>query len=196
MDERNRIAADMHDDVGAGLSRIRYITAAMKDGKTLSNNDREKILSLSDESVEKMNEIIWSLNQGNQQLAELIYHIRSHCAEMVINANIEFDCIMPDEIPAKTLDWKQTRNIYLLAKEAVNNAIKHAEAKNIAVNFFINHALHITVKDDGKGFDQTAINKDGNGLMNYKKRVEILGGSYTITSTEGKGTEIFFLVPV
>jgi len=195
-EERIRIAADMHDDVGAGLSRIRYIATAMKEGKNISDEDMDMILSLSDESVEKMNEIIWSLNQGNQQLAELIYHIRSHCAEMVSNANIEFDCIMPDEIPAKMLDWKQTRNIYLLVKEAVNNAIKHAAAKNIAVNFFINHALQITVKDDGKGFNQNTIRKEGNGLLNYKKRVDTLGGNYTILSSPGNGTELKFVVPI
>ncbi len=195
-EERIRIAADMHDDVGAGLSRIRYIATAMKEGKHISNEDMDRILSLSDESVEKMNEIIWSLNQGNQQLAELIYHIRSQCAEMVNNANIEFTCNMPDEIPAITLDWKQTRNIYLLAKEAVNNAIKHAAAKNIAVNFFIKHALQITVKDDGNSFDENTVRKEGNGLLNYKKRVETLGGTYTISSSPGKGTELKFVVPM
>ena len=99
-DERSRIAADMHDDVGAGLSRIRYITAAMKESKEHGDDNIEKILSLSDESVEKMNEIIWSLKQGNQSLQELVYYIRSQCAEMVSNANIEFTFSMPDEIPA------------------------------------------------------------------------------------------------
>ena len=194
--ERSRIAADMHDDVGAGLSRIRYITAALKDGKELTTEDKDKILSLSDDSVEKMNEIIWSLNQGNQQLSELIYHIRSQCAEMVNNAGIEFTCNMPDEIPNKTMNWKQTRNIYLLAKEAVNNAIKHAAAKNIAVNFAINHTLQITVKDDGKGFDQTAVRKEGNGLVNYNKRVKTLEGTYNITSSPETGTIINFILPI
>lgn len=115
---------------------------------------------------------------------------------MVSNANIEFDCIMPDEIPAKTLDWKQTRNIYLLVKEAVNNAVKHAAAKNIAIHFFINHTLRITVKDDGKGFDVGNVRKEGNGLLNYKKRVETLGGTYIISSTRGNGTELKFVVPI
>lgn len=85
-EERSRIAADMHRDVGAGLSRIRYITAAMRD-KLDKSDDIDKIVSLSDESVEKMNEIIWALNQGNQQLDELIYYTRSQCSEMVSNAS-------------------------------------------------------------------------------------------------------------
>ena len=77
--ERNRIAADMHDDVGAGLSRIQYITASMKESKDINVSDIDRIVSLSDESVEKMNEIIWALNQGNQQLEEILYFTRSQC---------------------------------------------------------------------------------------------------------------------
>ena len=195
-EERIRIAADMHDDVGAGLSRIRYIAAAMKEGKNISNADMDSILSLSDESVEKMNEIIWSLNQGNQPLQELIYHIRSLCAEMASNANIEFACTMPDDIPAIMIDWKQTRNIYLLVKEAVNNAIKHAAAANISIAFNINHSLHIWIKDDGRGFNETEVCKQGNGLLNYKKRVESLSGTYSLETGEGKGTELCFSIPL
>lgn len=194
--ERQRIAADMHDDIGAGLSRIRYITAAMKEGRNISTEDMDKILSLSDESVEKMNEIIWSLNQGNQQLSELIYHIRSHCAEMITNAGIEFTCTMPDEIPAITMEWKQTRNIYLLVKEAVNNAVKHSKAKNISLSFSINDVLQIVVKDDGIGFSEETISRKGNGLLNYKKRLAILEGAYNISSAAATGTEISFTVPV
>ena len=195
-DERSRIAADMHDDVGAGLSRIRYITTAMKEGKEHTDDKINKILALSDESVEKMNEIIWSLNQGNQPLQELIYHIRSQCAEMVSNANIEFACTMPDDMPNLTMDWKQTRNIYLLVKEAVNNAIKHAAAANISITFNINHSLHICIKDDGRGFNENKVRKQGNGLLNYKKRVESLVGTYTLETGEGKGTELCFSIPL
>ena len=195
-EERIRIAADMHDDVGAGLSRIRYITTAMKEGKEHADENINKILALSDESVEKMNEIIWSLNQGNQPLQELIYHIRSQSAEMVSNADIEFACTMPDDMPDLNMDWKQTRNIYLLVKEAVNNAIKHAAAANISIAFNINHSLNICVKDDGRGFNENEVRKQGNGLLNYKKRVEILGGTYTLETEEGKGTVLCFSIPL
>jgi hypothetical protein len=61
-----------------------------------------------------MNEIIWALNQGNQQLEELIYYTRSQCSEMVNNAGLEFNFSMPENIPAKIINWKDARNIYLL----------------------------------------------------------------------------------
>ena len=194
-DERSRIAADMHDDVGAGLSRIRYITASLKEGKELSNEDMDKILSLSDDSVEKMNEIIWSLNQGNQQLDDLIYNIRSQCAEMVSNAGLVFIFELPENIPQQTLDWKESRNIYLLVKEAVNNAVKHAAAEKITIECIINDQLVFSIADDGIGFDAALAGKNGNGLMNYKKRIEKLSGTYQLITAPGRGTKTIFTIP-
>ena len=194
--ERQRIAADMHDDVGAGLSRIRYITAAMKDQDGLNKEQIDRIVSLSDESVEKMNEIIWALNQGNQQLEEILYFTRSQCSEMISNAGIEYSFNLPDKIPSMTLSWKACRNIYLLVKEAVNNAIKHAEASKISVEMIIQQQLVITIKDDGKGFDAALENTNGNGLRNYKKRVDNLKGTYTLHTAPGNGTSLQFEIPI
>jgi signal transduction histidine kinase/frataxin-like iron-binding protein CyaY len=194
--ERQRIAADMHDDVGAGLSRIRYITAAMKDQDGLNKEQIDRIVSLSDESVEKMNEIIWALNQGNQQLEEILYFTRSQCSEMISNAGIEYSFSLPDSIPAITMSWKDCRNIYLLVKEAVNNAIKHADARKISVEVIIRQQLIITIKDDGKGFDSSFQNGNGNGLRNYKKRIDNLKGTYILTTSPGNGTSLQFDIPI
>ena len=195
-EERNRIAADMHDDVGAGLSRIRYITSGMKDQASIKQEDIDRIVSLSDESVEKMNEIIWALNQGNQQLEDIIYFTRSQCSEMISNAGLEFSFSIPDKIPLITIAWKDCRNIYLLVKEAVNNAIKHASAKKISIHIEFNDGLLIQVSDDGIGFSEAALQRQGNGLLNYKKRIESLKGKYALTSSDGNGTALSFEVPL
>jgi signal transduction histidine kinase len=195
-EERNRIAADMHDDVGAGLSRIRYITASMKDKQAINIDDIEKIVSLSDESVEKMNEIIWSLNQGNQPLDELLYYTRSQCSEMVNNAGLAFSFELPENIPQKILAWKDCRNIYLLVKESVNNAIKHAGATLITIECSIAGQLQFSITDNGKGFDPAEVTKSGNGLLNYKKRVEKLKGTYQLITALGAGTKIIFSIPI
>lgn len=194
--ERQRIAADMHDDIGAGLSRIRYITAAMKEGKQMSHEEMDRILSLSDESVEKMNEIIWSLNQGNRSLEDTLAHLRSQCAEMVLQSNIEFVSHMPEVIPATVLSWTQTRNIYLLAKEAVNNAVKHAAATSIQLYVEIaNNQLQLTITDNGKGFDHAALH-NGNGLKGFAKRVQTLKGSFEIKASQPTGTIVVFNIPL
>ncbi len=202
--ERNRIAADMHDDVGAGLSRIRYITSSLQAGNKISDEDITRIVSLSDESVEKMNEIIWSLNKGNGTLEELIYHIRSHCATLVNNANLTFTCEPPENIPAKNIGWNEGRNIYMLVKEAVNNAVKHAGAAAISLDFLFSEKLIITITDNGKGFKASSPTplqgergeSSGNGLKNYEKRVAVLNGTYHINSTPGNGTIITFEIPL
>lgn len=191
-EERSRIAADMHDDVGAGLSRIRYIVAAVKEGKNISNAEMDKIMSLSDESVEKMNEIIWSLNQGNRNVDELIYHIRSQCATMVSNANLEFICELPGSIPKINLGWNESRNIYMLVKEAVNNAVKHAAATIITVDYLFQNNFLITITDNGKGYDSNSANKEGNGLKNYEKRIAALKGTFSIETSAGTGTKVMF----
>ena len=195
-EERLRIAADMHDDVGAGLSRIRYISNGLKNQPGIKQEDIDRIVSLSDESVEKMNEIIWALNQGNQQLEEILYFTRSQCSEMISNAGLEFSFSIPDKIPLITIAWKDCRNIYLLVKEAVNNAIKHASAKKISIHIEFNDGLLIQVSDDGIGFSEAALQKQGNGLLNYKKRIESLKGKYALTSSNGNGTALSFEVPL
>jgi two-component system, NarL family, sensor kinase len=195
-EERLRIAADMHDDIGAGLSRIRYITAAMKEGRNISTEEMDKILSLSDESVEKMNEIIWALNQGNQQLEELIYYTRSQCSEMANLAGMAFTFDLPENIPPITLGWKECRNIYLLVKEAVNNAVKHSGGSSIIIECSIGNDLQFFIADNGKGFNPETVNKTGNGLLNYKRRVEKLNGTYKIISGTGEGTKLSFVIPL
>lgn len=195
--ERSRIAADMHDDVGAGLSRIRYIATALREGSHLTNEDIDRILSLSDESVEKMNEIIWSLNQGNRSMEELIAHIRSQCAVMVTNANLVFKCEFPNNIPAVNTGWNEGRNIYMLTKEAVNNAVKHAQASTISLDFlFGNQQLTITITDNGKGFNVSGAGKEGNGLKNYGKRILVLNGAYQINTIDSGGTQVVFTIPL
>jgi signal transduction histidine kinase len=194
-EERIRIASDMHDDVGAGLSRIRYISAVLKNDQSINNAEFDKIIGLSDEAVEKMNEIIWALNQGNQKIDELVYYIRSQCSEMVHNANIDFNCEPPSEIPDITFGWKENRNTYLLVKEAVNNAIKHAQASVITIDFKIENQLIITVSDNGKGFREDAIRSGANGLKNYQKRIETLQGSYTLDNTD-HGVTLQFVIPL
>lgn len=190
--ERSRIAADMHDDVGAGLSRIRYITTAVKEGRSLTDADMDKILLLSDESVEKMNEIIWSLNQDDSTLEDLIYYIRSQIAMMISKVNIKFTYQIPDNVPPKNLHGLLCRNIFLLVKEAVNNAIKHAEPSAIDLCFSVGKKLTISVADNGKGFDIDNARKEGNGLKNYAKRAAVINGTYSIQSATNGGTIITF----
>ena len=115
---------------------------------------------------------------------------------MVNNAGMAFNFELPENIPQKTMDWNESRNIYLLAKEAGNNAIKHAGAKTITIECSITDQLVFSIADDGIGFDAALAGKNGNGLLNYKKRIEKLNGTYQLITAPGRGTKIIFSIPV
>ncbi|MEJ7678921.1 MAG: ATP-binding protein [Segetibacter sp.] len=168
----------------------------MQSNNHVSDTDINKIVSLSDEAVEKMNEIIWALNQGSQQLEELIYYTRSQCSEITNNAGIAFTFELPENIPAKIVDWKDCRNIYLLVKEGVNNAVKHAEATSVIVECNISDKVQFSIIDNGKGFDPEMARKNGNGLNNYQKRIAVLKGSYQIKTGNGHGTCLMLNFPL
>ena len=194
IEERLRIASEMHDDVGSGLSRIRYIIGGISSGKTEQKSGIDKANDIIDDSIQKMKEIVWSLNESNQTLEELIYYIRGQVSEMVENAEIEFESHLPDDIPTMFFGWARNRNTYLLVKETIHNAIKHADATKITLEFDISNEFTITIFDNGKGFD-TKQKYSGNGLNHYKKRISELNGRYEISSKIGKGTTVIFYIP-
>tara|TARA_R110002050_G_scaffold11_2_gene137 strand:- start:723 stop:2579 length:1857 start_codon:yes stop_codon:yes gene_type:complete len=194
IEERLRIASDMHDDVGSGLSRIRYIIGAISSSNTEQTAGIAKTTEIIDDSIQKMKEIVWSLNESNQNLEELIYYIRGQMSEMTENAKINFKSCLPESIPTLFFGWARNRNTYLLVKETINNAIKHANATKIALDFEIGKEFIITISDNGKGFD-TNKKYPGNGLNNYKKRILELNGRYDLKSEINKGTTVTFYVP-
>jgi signal transduction histidine kinase len=196
-EERSRIAADMHDDMGAGLSRIRYLSTSMKneiqDEKLKHNFDT--LISSSDGLVDKMNDIIWTLNKGDESLEEVIYYIRSQCSEMLDNAGISFEYALPERIPDLIISSQIKRNLYLAIKEAVHNVIKHAHATQVNLLIQISQNITIKISDNGKGFKTEELTRTGNGLNNYQKRMTTLRGKVQFHSDE-TGTAVCFEVPL
>ena len=195
--ERNRIATDMHDDLGAGLSRIRYMSSEMKNEikEEGLKKDFDKIITGSDELVDKMNEIIWALNSTDEKLADVLYFIRSQCSEMLDDAGIALQATLPETIPEKILNSEEKRNLYLVVKESVHNIIKHADASTVNMVMQIDNNLRISLSDDGKGFNVDENRIKGNGLGIFQKRMNCLKGSVTIKS-DGSGTTIQFIMPL
>ncbi len=195
--ERRRIASDMHDDLGAGLSRIRYLSAGMK--KEIKEEelqkDFDKIIASSDELVDNMNEIIWALNSTDEKLENVLYYIRSQCSEILDIAGIAFAVNLPESIPNKILNSEEKRNLQLVVKEAVHNIIKHSKASNVNIDIQIENNISITITDNGRGFNVAESQLKGNGLGNFQKRMNNLKGSVDIRSG-AKGTTIQFIIPL
>ena len=188
--ERHRISQEMHDDMGAGLTRLLYLSRAMPH----QNETAGKIGAAAEDLIKKMNEVIWTMNDEEDTLDSLIAYIRSSVAEMLENAGLNYTFEINESIASIPLDREFRRNIYLAVKEAVHNVIKHAAASSLQLLIIYNGKLEIIVQDDGKGIGNEAKPRAGNGLKNMRSRIKQLGGEMEVSNEQG--TRVRFVAPL
>jgi signal transduction histidine kinase len=185
--ERTRIATDMHDDFGANLSRIKFISEKLQfiNRKDESlKNDLGKISVFSDEMADKMNEIVWALNQRFDSLEDLVSFTRSYAQEYLSEKNIP--CKFSHSIIQNvSLNGEVRRNIFLVVKECVSNISKHASATSASISFIQKDKLYVEVSDNGKGIDFDNIRPFANGLHNMQARMESIGGTLQVMNENG-----------
>lgn len=189
--ERERISADMHDELGAGMTAIRLMSEIARN-KMKENTPVEidKISSSANEVLNKMNAIIWSMNSGNDTVDNLISYIRSYAYEYLESTPIECRVNTPENIPDIELTGDKRRNIFLCVKESLNNALKHSHASMITINIDATEHLTITIIDNGPGIDLQKLRQFGNGLKNIARRMESIGGCFTIANDNGTVTTL------
>jgi signal transduction histidine kinase len=195
--ERTRIATDMHDDLGAGLSQIKFLSEAigMKRQKHLPIEEEvSSIRSFSDEMIDKMGEIVWALNEKNDTLNDLLSYTRSYAVEYLEQNGIKCHVDEPDNIPQLNVSGEFRRNIYLTAKESLHNIVKHAQATEVFIKIEISNWLTIQIRDNGIGINNSPKNSWGNGLVSMNNRVKELIGTFKIENMEG--TLITIKVPL
>ena len=196
--ERMRIASDMHDDLGAGLSALK-LRSEMALRVERDPEKREQLGSLArtaGELIGNMRQIIWTMNTDQSSLADLMSyttnHVRSYCAENGLAVHVD----LPPAWPAIELSAEQRRNIFLVVKEALHNTVKHAGADAVRLLVDIRKGLQVTVEDDGVGLPKHAQESVGNGLRNMRKRITALGGELEMSRGPDGGTVIRFRVPL
>ena len=190
-EERQRISADMHDELGAGMTAIRLMSEIARNKmKESTPVEIERISHSADEVLNKMNAIIWSMNSGNDTLDNLVSYIRSYAIEYFENTPIECRVFTPDNIEAIEITGDKRRNIFLCVKETLNNALKHSAASTIKIDFEINDKLVIKIADNGVGIDLQKLRQFGNGLKNIARRMESIGGTYHIENSSGTVTTL------
>ena len=195
--ERTRIATDMHDDLGAGLSRIKFLSETIDIKKQQQQPIEEDIIKIREyahEMIDKMGEIVWALNEKNDSLTDLLSYTRSYAVEYFTQNGIQCQIMIPDDFPAILVSGEFRRNIYLVVKEALHNIVKHAQATKVSISIETGKKLIITIRDNGIGFDPENTRPYSNGLINIKKRMKDIGGTIQIESTEG--TSICLTVPL
>lgn len=189
--ERERISADMHDELGSGMTAIRLMSEiARKKMKENTPVEIDKISSSADDVLNKMNAIIWSMNSGNDTLDNLVSYIRSYALEYFDKTPIECKVNTPATIPDMEITGDKRRNIFLCVKETLNNVLKHSKATLVTINIEANHSLNIEIADNGVGIDLQNLRQFGNGLKNIARRMEVIGGTFTIENKKGTITNL------
>jgi len=194
--ERTRIATDMHDDFGANLSRIKFISEKMQlniQEENILKKDLVKISEYSDEMAEKMNEIVWALNQRYDFLDDLVSFTRAYASAYLEEKAIKL--LFTAQLIANTkLNGETRRNIFLVVKECLSNISKHAQATRVEISFVQTELLSVTVQDNGRGIEVDNIRPFANGLHNMQKRMEVMGGSFRIENVDG--TRVTIVSPI
>ena len=186
-EERNRISADMHDDLGAGITSIRLYSELAK-GKSGGNivPEIDKISSSADELLNKMNAIIWSMSSHNDSLGNMVGYIRSYATDYLDHAGIRHNIVIPENLPAIEVNGTIRRNVFLVIKEALHNIVKHSGAKKVDIIMKKEkEGLSLTIQDDGKGIDMNNLRPFSNGLTNMRKRMADVGITFSIENKNG-----------
>jgi ligand-binding sensor domain-containing protein/signal transduction histidine kinase len=204
--ERTRIAQDLHDEMGAKLCRISFLSEHVR-----RNHDgmvpevRNQIVSISDASREmlhSLDEIVWAVNPQNDTLEHVVSYIGHYAQEFFQETGIECKVNIAGELPAYPLSSQMRHNLLLAVHEAFTNVLKHSKAAQVDV-FITNTAasFEIAVADNGHGFDSSLPSSGsngvaGDGLLNMKQRLKDIGGRCSISSEPGRGVTVQFLLPL
>jgi signal transduction histidine kinase len=194
---RMRISRDIHDEVGATLSGVAMFSeiARQKINQKQESEAQfylDHIISHSKEMVDKMSDIVWTINPQNDSFERVIAKLKAYainlCAGKGIRTHFEIDDVIANYYPSMQIK----KDIYLLIKEAINNAVKYSEANNIFLCLRRQQDfITVEIKDDGKGFVTNA-RYEGNGLHNMQARADNLDAQLSINSQKGIGTCINF----
>lgn len=192
---RSRISRDIHDGIGSGLTKITMLSRQLQ---AEVGPQAERIAIASTELVNELGEIVWTVDPRNDDFASFAAYVRNSLGKQFENAPVELNLVieLAPEDARHMLGPEVKRQVILTLKEAVNNALRHANAKEVSVTLSLRKdQLNLVVSDDGKGFDPSKVREGANGLINFRKRAELLNGTVAI-DTAATGTRITLHAPL
>jgi ligand-binding sensor domain-containing protein/signal transduction histidine kinase len=204
--ERTRIAQDLHDEMGAKLCRISFLSEHARRAKLPPAEFQEQITSISDASREvlhSLDEIVWAVNPHNDTLDHVGSYIGQYAEEYFQMTGIECELDIPTQFPSYPLSSQIRHHLFLATHEALTNILKHSGATRARVAMASNNGtFEIEISDNGKGFDSSAARStldsaafpNGDGLSNMRQRLTEIGGHCRIESAPGQGTRLWFSI--
>lgn len=199
LEVRNTISRNLHDDIGSSLSNIQILTEMAK--RNLGDPDKTRsLLEKSGEDLQRVSEalsdIVWNVSPQYDDLNNLFIRMKRYAADVLEGKQIACELQFPEDAPEYKMKMETRRDFYLIFKESIHNLVKYAQASLARVSVEVkNHQVHLTVSDNGTGFDATKI-AAGNGLGNMRERAAKCGGNLIVQSEKGKGTTISCILPL
>jgi len=206
LNERLRISRELHDDIGSTLGSISIYSEVAKNRSEKNENADEAISKIgvaSRELIEKMSDIVWSINPTNESFEQLQNRMQAFAAMTLTPRDIQNDFIVDDEVKKLQLSTEERKNIFLIFKEAIHNIVKYAECSKVEIRMSLqSNQLEVQIKDDGKGFEASPLRRlndsgweetpslGGNGMKNMKARADDIGASLNVHSVKNGGTRI------
>jgi signal transduction histidine kinase/ligand-binding sensor domain-containing protein len=196
--DRARIAKDIHDDIGAGLTQITLLSELGRREPDQAGAQLGRISDAARDMTRAMDEIVWAIDPQRDTLASLMDYISAYAEDYLRAAGVRCRMDFPTSLPAMPIDAELRYNLFLALKETLNNIVKHAQATEVRLHLTLDSkGFTLVVQDDGHGFQtngKSASSADrhnsGQGLSNLRKRLESVGGQCTMQSSPGTGTRI------
>lgn len=199
-EQRQRIARDIHDEIGASLTHIVNLSQPAPGNATdaSSPNDRtHRIAAVAGKTLDQLGEIVWASNPKYDTLEDLIAYLREYAAQYLAATPLAARFEFPTVVPATPASGLMRRHVLLVVKEALRNVVRHAEATRVGFRLLIGEGhIEFQISDDGCGFAAGSPGRRGNGLGNMRDRIADLGGTTEVTSEPGRGTSVRVTVPV
>ena len=198
--ERARVAHDLHDDLGAGLTEVNMLSSLVKSPTTSAEEKTRYLGDLTEiarRMVTSLDEIVWAVNPRNDTIASLASYFGAYAQRLLELAGVSCGLDMAEDLPEHPLDPKFRQEIFLAFKEALNNIVRHARATQVWLRISVRDGrIIVELADDGHGFNLGERKAGDDGLANIKERLKSLGGDCAITSDLQKGTTVCFQAPL
>lgn len=202
--ERERIARDIHDDLGAGLTHVAHLSAMAVDQDIRERPATEifqRIFRATTGLAQSLDEIVWAVNPANDSLDKLVSYLAEFAQEFAAAAGVACRLDLPDEVSERPVPSPVRHHLCMLLKETLHNAVTHGQPTEVLVVLRVQgRSLDLTIRDDGRGFDPGDVSRDESGrrsgIAAMQQRIDELGGRLAIESTPGAGTTVRIEVEV
>jgi signal transduction histidine kinase len=197
---RNRIARDLHDDMGSTLSTINILSSMAKSklhtDEVKTSEYINKIGDNSQRMMEAMDDIVWAIKPDNDSMQKIVARMREFATNVLEAKDMDIKFAVDEKVNEVKLNMEQRKDFFLVFKEAINNVAKYSKCKQVLIQIAVRqNRLVLMVKDDGAGFDINTAD-GGNGLGNMQKRADALKGRLQLQSKPGEGTTVTLNIPV